>query len=441
MRVVLISTYDLGHQPFGLASPAAWLRADGHEITTADLTRESFPLDAIRAADWVAFYLPMHTAARLALPKIGIARELNPKARICCYGLYAPLNDAVLRDAGGAHIIGGEFEKALADLISGRAEAAFSVVLDRLIFRTPDRAGLPALDRYAKLVSSVDRSRAETRIAGYTEASRGCKHLCRHCPIVPVYNGRFRIVQREVVLADVRSQAAAGAQHITFGDPDFFNGPAHAIAIVNALHEEFPNLTYDVTIKVGHLLRHRDLLPILARTGCLFVTSAVESLDDAVLMRLAKGHTGADFLEALQLTRASGLNLAPTFVAFTPWTTREAYLDLLRTIRDLDLIGSVAPIQLAIRLLIPAGSKLLELEDLAVGPFDREALSYRWKHPDPEMDRLCSDLMKLIRDSDRRRLSRSETFEAIWTRVFERPPDFHLTDRSAIPYLTEPWYC
>ena len=108
---------------------------------------------------------------------------------------------------------------------------------------------------------------------GYTEATRGCKHLCRHCPVVPVYRGAFRIVQQDVVLEDIRQQVAAGAEHITFGDPDFFNGPGHAIPIVEALHREWPALTYDVTIKMEHLLKHRELLPVLKATGCLFVTS------------------------------------------------------------------------------------------------------------------------------------------------------------------------
>jgi hypothetical protein len=258
---------------------------------------------------------------------------------------------------------------------------------------------------------------------------------------VPVYEGRFRIVPRDVVLADVRQQVKVGAQHITFGDPDFFNGPGHAVRIVEALHAEFPDLTYDVTVKVEHLLQHRDAVATLARTGCLFVTSAVESLDDAVLERLAKGHTRADFVRALDLMRSLGLTLLPTFVAFTPWTTRAAYLDLLRAIRDLDLTENVAPVQLAIRLLIPAGSKLLELLDLKVEAFDPVALTYRWKHSDPEMDRLCSDLLKLVRSADKRDAARSETFGLIWERACGTFPDFMLPARATVPYLTEPWYC
>ena len=436
VRVVLISTYDMGRQPFGLASPAAWLRAEGHEVTTADLSREEPPFEAVRDADWIAFHLPMHTATRLAVPQIEVVRQLNPAATICCYGLYAPVNQEMLRALGVTHIVGGEFERALADLVSGRSDSALPVILDRLPFVTPDRTTLPLLGRYAGIMRGGAR-----KTVGYTEASRGCKHLCRHCPIVPVYEGRFRIVQRDVVLADVRQQVAAGAQHITFGDPDFLNGPGHARAIVEALHEEFPAVTYDATIKVEHLLNHRELLPVLARTGCLFITSAVESVDDEVLERLAKGHTRAGFVEALKLTREYGLTMAPTFVAFTPWTTREGYLDLLRTIRDLDLTGSVAPIQLAIRLLIQAGSKLLELGDLDVGQFDAAALTYPWKHPDPAMDRLCSDLTRLIRAGDKKGLSRVEIFAAIWEKAFGEFPDFHLPDRATIPYLSEPWYC
>lgn len=436
MRILLISTYDLGRQPFGLASPAAWLRAEGHEVATADLSRESLPVETVRNADWVAFHLPMHAATRLAVPQIRIVRDLNPAARICCYGLYAPANEEMLRDLGAVQAIGGEFERALADTIAGRPLPPGSVVLDRLAFRVPDRTTLPPAVSYAGLVHGGER-----RVVGYTEASRGCKHLCRHCPIVPVYEGRFRVVPREIVLADIRQQVAAGARHITFGDPDFLNGPGHARAIVEAHYDEFPGVTYDVTIKVEHLLKHRAMLPVLARTGCLFVTSAVESVDDGILARLAKGHTRADFVEALALTRAHGLALAPTFVAFTPWTTREGYRDLLRAVRDLNLIANVAPIQLAIRLLVPAGSKLLELEDMPVGAFDPAALAWPWKHPDPEMDRLCAALQKLVRERDRRGVSRDAMFQAIWEKAFGVLPDFHLAARATIPYLTEPWYC
>jgi hypothetical protein len=236
-------------------------------------------------------------------------------------------------------------------------------------------------------------------------------------------------------MADVRQQVAAGAQHVTFTDPDFFNGPTHARRVAEALHREFPQVTYDATIKIEHLLKHRDLLPMLRDTGCLFVTSAVESLDDAVLARLDKGHTRADFFECVDLMRAHGLTLAPTFIAFTPWTMRPGYEDLLRTLRSLDLIESVAPVQLALRLLVTAHSRLLELSDLRVGPLDPESLLHPWTHDDPEMDALAGRLLKLVANPG----SRSEVFARVWEEVFHEPLD--LMPRASVPYLEEPWYC
>jgi radical SAM superfamily enzyme YgiQ (UPF0313 family) len=306
----------------------------------------------------------------------------------------------------------------------------------------PDRSGLPPLAQYARLHIG-----GESRIVGYTEATRGCKHLCRHCPIVPVYDGRFRVVPVEVVLADIRQQVEAGARHVTFGDPDFFNGPTHALAIVSALAREWPDLTYDATIKVEHLLKHRDALPRLRDTGCLFVTSAVEAVDDTILARLDKRHTRADFIEAVAACRASQLTLVPTFVAFTPWTTLDRYYDLIRTVADLELVPNVPSIQWAIRLLIPDGSRLLELEDVRalVEPFDAEALVYRWRHPDPRVDALQRAIEARIAGT--RRGAREVVFYevlALAAAAASAPaslPPVPPMVRATVPYLDEPWYC
>ena len=447
MRVTLVATYELGRQPFGLASPAAWLREAGIDVTTVDLSRERFRPETF-ATDLVAFHLPMHTATRLALPVIRRVRDLNPTVRLCCYGLYAPLNESMLRGLGVKHVLGGEFEEALLEVATGTERRMGGVMggpLPRWRFRVPDRSDLPALDRYASLQTpSGDR-----RVVGYTEASRGCKHLCRHCPVVPIYQGHFRVVPREVVLADVRAQVAAGARHITFGDPDFFNGVGHGVAIVEALARECPGVSYDVTIKVEHLRRHDDRLAVLRDTGCLFVVSAVESIDDAVLARLDKGHTRSDFEQVVARCRQVGLTLAPTFIPFTPWTTLHDYYELLRTIDTLDLVEQVAPIQLALRLLITRGSRLLELDRERLGVeldvFDDSRLVYPWRHPDPRVDQIQRAVARVV--GRRLTASRSAVFDELLSLAAEevgapaarRPAG--LRDRAAVAYLNEPWYC
>jgi radical SAM superfamily enzyme YgiQ (UPF0313 family) len=397
-------------------------------------------LDGVSLA---AVYLPMHTATRLALPVIARIRQANPDVTLCAFGLYAPLNEELLRSRGVSVVLGPEAEQQLLDVaLTGAAPQHVAggggASIPRLSFVTPDRSTLPALERYATL-QVADGTR---RIAGATDATRGCKHLCRHCPIVPVYGGHFRVVPVDVVLADIDQQVAAGAQHITFGDPDFFNGPAHARRVVEGLHARHPHVTYDATIKVEHLLAHRHLLPVLARTGCLFITSAVESVDNRVLQKLEKGHTRADFLAAVTLCRQEGVALSPTFVAFTPWTTLDSYRDLLQTIAELDLVEHVAPVQWGIRLLVTGGSRLLELDDVRarIRPFDQVTLTYPWGHEDPHVDALQTAVMRHVGISIVQ--PRRAIFDAVATLAgCGSTPARDVPARAAIPYLNEPWYC
>jgi radical SAM superfamily enzyme YgiQ (UPF0313 family) len=460
MQAVLLSTYDLGHQPFGLSSAAAWLEAAGWTVRLLDLAVRPLDEAAVGEAGFVGFYLPMHTATRLAVPLIRRLRAANAGAHFCAFGLYAPLNAPLLEAAGIDSVIGGEFEEPLVQVARRAADGAAAnptlpiISLAKQRFMTPQRTDLPDLSSYAYL-ALPDGSRKQV---GYTEATRGCKHLCRHCPIVPVYDGRFFIVQRDVVLADIRQQVAAGATHISFGDPDFFNGTGHALAIVRAVHEEFPGLTYDVTIKIEHLLKHQEALATLGETGCLLVTSAVEAVDDDVLARLRKGHTRDDFVRAVRLCRGAGLTLNPTFVAFTPWLTLEGYRDLLQVIEEQDLVEQVAPVQLAIRLLIPAGSRLLELDEVRdmVGAYDEEALYFPWHHTDARVEALHADVNDLVQRAAGAGPGRSAVFEAIREladgalgRISDRPR-LSLAAGCAtaccaaaplVPQFSEPWYC
>ncbi len=457
MNVVLISTYELGHQPFGLASPAAWLGEAGASVSCVDLAVERLDEQAVAAARLIAVYLPMHTATRLASTVVPRLRSLNPAAHLCFFGLYAPMNEDFLRALGGQTILGGEFETPLVSLyrrlaanggegVSQRqAEPVISLAKQR--FRLPDRSGLPPLSQYA----FVSTGSGDRLTVGYTEASRGCKHLCRHCPVVPVYGGKFRIVQRDIVMDDIRQQVAAGARHITFGDPDFFNGVGHALRLVKALHLEFPWLTYDATIKIEHLLKHVEHMKTLVSTGCLFVTTAAESVDDRILALLDKGHTRNDFIRAVGLAKEVALTLSPTFVPFTPWTSLTCYLDLLRLLVDIDLVDHVAPVQLAIRLLVPRGSRLLELTEMRqrLGEFDAAALSYRWASPDPRVDSLQAGVRQIVEQGEAAGIGRRAIFQLIWRMAHEAagrasapfPPQWDARPEARLPGLSEPWYC
>ena len=426
------------------------MKRDGFGVRCLDLSLQKLDPEVLEDADLVALYVGMHTATRIAIQALPRIKQLAAKAHLCVYGLYAPMNEALLRALGVGTVLGGEVEPALLSLgrqlrADGRpsTQSAPVINLARIPFEVPDRSGLPNLTRYAHLVLPD----GATRVAGFAEGSRGCKHLCRHCPVVPVYEGKFRIVPVEVVIGDIRQQVGEGATHISFGDPDFFNGPTHGLRLARALHEAFPQVTFDATIKIQHLIDHAELLPELRRCGCLFITSAVEAVDDAILRLLAKNHASRDFDRAVALTRAAGIALAPTFVAFTPWTTLEGYIALLERLLELQLVESVPAVQLTIRLLVPEGSYLLQLSGFRekLMAFDSALLGYPWLHADPAVDRLQQALQAWVARAEKESLPRREVFAAIWRMAHEAAqrstPPLAANEDAPIPRLSEPWYC
>jgi hypothetical protein len=406
-EVVLINFYELGRQPFALAGPAALLKREGFAVTCLDLSLQKLNPDILKNAGLVALYVGMHTATRIAVEALPHIRRLAPNAHVCVYGLYAPMNEALLHGLGVGSVLGGEMELALVSLgqrlrangtvvspppgrpkegslpLGGTARSAKGapifqsepvINLGRIPFEVPDRSGLPKLSRYAHLVLPD----GSTRVAGF---------------------------------------------------------------------DAFPEVTFDATIKIQHLIDHAKLLPELRRSGCLFITSAVEAVDDDILRLLAKNHTSRDFDRAVALTREAGIALAPTFVAFTPWTRLEGYIALLERLLELQLVESVPPVQLTIRLLVPEGSYLLKLPGFKeqLMAFDPRLLGYPWNHPDPRVDQLQRDLQALVARCEQQRLPRREVFAAVWRvahKAAQQPaPNLAGNLGSPIPRLSEPWYC
>ncbi|HVF89100.1 MAG TPA: CUAEP/CCAEP-tail radical SAM protein [Blastocatellia bacterium] len=456
--ILLVSCYEMGHQPAGLAVPIGFLERAGYRAEAMDVSVEGFDPGRVARARFVGISVPMHTALRLGLRVAEQVRRINPDCHICFYGLYASLNEDYLLDHAADSVIGGEYEEALvklvesldageppeADGVSTRARKA-KPRLARLPFPLPVRNRLPSMDRYARLVRG-----GEELPAGYVEASRGCLHLCTHCPIPPVYGGRFFVVPQDVVLEDIRRLAGSGARHITFGDPDFLNGPLHSLRLARAMHEEFPEITFDFTAKVEHILKHRELLPEFASLGCVFIVSAVESLSDTVLDRLEKGHTRSDIGEALRVLRGAGIALRPSFVSFTPWTSMDDYLDVMEFVEAEGLIDNVDPVQYTIRLLIPPGSLLLERADTErwLGRLIHESFSYEWAHPDPFMDELHGRVSRLVEESVSRKEDPSATFYRIRDLARGGRGDGRAPLRPALPpdrlrppRLSEAWFC
>ena len=444
MRILLISTYELGHQPLQLAMPAAALLAAGHEVRCVDVAVDPLDVAAIDWADRVAFSVPMHTAMRLALRVAETIRARRPEVPRCFYGLYAQVSRSLTVRSAADAVIAGESESGLVAWAGGR-DPGPTIQLARVRARVPARHLLPPLDRYARL--AVD---GEERLVGSVQASRGCSHRCRHCPVPVVYDGRVRAVDEAAVVADVDQLVAAGARHVTFADPDFLNTPLHSRRVVAAIHQHHPHLTFDCTTKVEHIVRHPEAWPELAEAGCLFVVSAFESATDTILEHLDKGHTVAEASKAVALLRDHGIEVRPSWLPFTPWTTIDDLVDLVDFVVAHDLVPNVDPVQYTVRLLLPERSLLLGRAAMTphLGSYDPARLSWTWMHPDPAIDQLQQELAALVEGCVEQ--APAQTFGEIDARIrakaatFRAPPPRGANSEGPPgerARLTEPWFC
>ena len=451
MRVLLISTYELGHQPLHVATAAAALLGAGHEVRCIDLAIEPWNDSSIQWSDRIALSVPMHTAMRLAQRAARRIRNEDPHVPIAFFGLYAGLEhhksvgelvNASFSGSYESHLI------AWADHADDdRNSPKYAVDLSKRTSPLPARHLLPDLTRYAHLAIT-----GEERPVGYVEASRGCVHTCRHCPVPIVYDGRIRIVDRDIVLADIDQLAKAGARHITFGDPDFLNGVRHSRRIVEAMHAQHPDLTFDLTAKVEHILEFAHLWHEFASAGCLFVVSAFESMNGAILERLDKGHAPGEAAQAIHLLRRHGIEIRPSWMPFTPWTTPSDLLEILTFVHEHDLVPNVDPVQYTIRLLLPEGSLLLDSPHIAayLGNYDHERLSYPWTAADPRVDTLQRELVTLVERDIMDGTPITTTFRHVWQKTSaadlgtpkQAAPTLSINATKEMrPRLTEPWFC
>ena len=450
VRVLLISTYELGHQPLHVAWPAAALLSAGHSVRALDLAVEEWDDAKVEWAEVVGISVPMHTAMRLGTETARRIKTARPGLPVAFYGLYAAAaSDRVVGEVAD-RAIAGEYTAELvswvgglgADIGGGAVPITISTVRSPSL--VPARGLLPPLDQYACLKHGED-----TRLAGYVEGSRGCRHRCRHCPLPAVYDGRYRIVDPQSILADLQWLTENGAEHITFGDPDFLNGPAHARRLIDAAHSEFPDLTFDLTVKVEHILANRSIWGDMARRNVVFVVSAFETVNDRVLAYLDKGHTVSELPLAVETLTEAGLVVRPSWLPFTPWTELSDLDDIFSLIADLDLMGATDPVQMGIRLLVPEGSLVLSIpgaREEILGDYDLRTLSYTWESPMRGIDELQRKVLALAEQGSRGEMGPRETLHAQWSEarraVGRTPPSLGEVDwENSVPGLTESWFC
>jgi hopanoid C-3 methylase len=406
VKILLVSTFEGGFQPMTVASATTPLLEAGYTVSVLDTYVEGIREEMFREPDLVAIAIPLFDALYPGIEIAQRVRQVNPTAHITFFGQYATINSTRLAGKYGDTCISGEWEEPLVGLASYLSSGSSDLIsipgvvdIDQIVrgavihpyisrkhFRVPTRHLLPPLHKYPQL--QVDKLCGGKQIVGATETARGCHHKCLYCSVFASYEGRVLLVPEEIVLQDVRYLVDNGMTHLTFIDADFFNTKRHGIKILRKLHAEFPDLTYDFTTRVDHILENQETLKEMEDLGVQFITSALEFPSELVLDAVAK-YTSLEQIEAaVKFLRGTSIKLNPTFIMFNPWIQLEDIAAFRVFVERNELDEIIDPVQYETRLHLYKGSPLLYSPAMKGVELVEHEFNYEWKHSDLRVDEL-----------------------------------------------------
>lgn len=428
MKILLTSFYDLGKQPKIIAEIVDRYNSSEIDFDFFDFSVEDQNID-LENYDVLGIYAPMHTATILSIEYIKDKKLPN---KMFTFGLYG----SVLEDFNSSIRYIKDIESdELALFLEINDDHQFS-----LKNNIPNRQIFPDISNYAHLVDG-----SNNLIAGSVETTYGCKHSCTHCPVPISFNGSFKTYSLEKIVSDVENQVKQGAKHISFNDPDFFNGPIHALKILESLNEKFPSITYDSTIKVEHIIKYKKYFKELSSLNMVFVISAFETTNDLVLSILEKNHTSNDLNNSIEISQDFGIDIRPTWMPFSPWTELNDLSNIVKLIEKYELRETVDPIQLTIKLLIPKHSLIIKKPEINkyLGNYEKNSLSFKWEYENNDVEKLQSSLFDFILNNSE--LDEHKQYLGM-VNIIEKCTDTKLLTNSSydfknVPKLSETWFC
>lgn len=428
MKILLLSFYDLGKQPKIISELHKKLDNGSNQIDIVDYSIEEKNL-TLDNYDVLGIYASMHTASVLAEQYL---RDRKLPNKLFVFGLYANVFSEMFSNFQSIHSFDSdELESLLEVQLNPNYSFKHSV---------PDRTILPSITDYSHIVDG-----SNNLIAGSVETTYGCKHECTHCPVPIEFKGMFKTFGTEKIITDVTNQVEEGAKHISFNDPDFFNGPKHALKILQLLNEKHPSITYDSTIKVEHILKYPDYFQELKNLNMLFVISAFETTNDHVLNILQKNHSFNDLNKAVELSLENNIDIRPTWMPFSPWTEQNDLISIIKLIENYKLRETVDPIQLTIKLLVPKNSLILKRPEMKeyLLDYDPASFSYAWKYKFPNIDNIQNELFTYVlqHESENEYTQYLGLVDILESHTNETLLNSEKYSQRIVPKLSETWFC
>ena len=399
---VLVSIFEGGYQPLNALTGLAALRSAGHDTDFIDAYVEGVDIARLSRYDTIIFPVPLFDSLMSAVRICEDLERAGCTAERVMFGQYATINASFLSSRYADHVVTGEWEAPLISLLNrkrgseepvinvfsrgGEPELTLATKKLRGTMAQPLRDAAPHLSKYPQ--PQLSRLLGAEKVVGGLELTRGCHHKCTYCSVFAAYDGKVVLGDIDTIIADIDALVDQGMEHMTFIDAEFFNATRRSFDALAKIHARHPELTFDFTTRVDHILDNRDRLRELYDHGVRVITSALEWPKEEVLRQVRKEVTVADLKESVHLVQNSGIALNPTFIMFNPWVGLEDFPRFNDFLVETKMEDIVDPVQYETRLHLYKGSPLLENETIRALRLEEHEFHYEWFHSDPRVDEL-----------------------------------------------------
>lgn len=170
-----------------------------------------------------------------------------------------------------------------------------------------------------------------------TITSRGCPHKCVFCAGRTVSGEKIRFRSAENVLEEIGFLYRQGVSEVIFLDDHFFADRNRAVKIMEGIIEKYKDLTWKC-INVTAWFLDEEMLRLMQRSGCSYITVSIESGNQDVLTKIIKKPIDLDKVpEKINLAKSMGFDLTANFVIGFPGETWEQIRDTFRYAEKLNV--------------------------------------------------------------------------------------------------------
>jgi len=253
------------------------------------------------------------------------------------------------------YVVAGEGEYAFAELVERLATAQGGDGIPGVFFERNgevigarqegfiDLSALPDLPFELVDVERYITKRPELGVDRHFEicTSRGCPHRCGFCYIESVHDRRWRGMDADAVVDNIKTLVQRFAlECVSFREDNFFVSRTRVERMARRLIEEHAGVKWAASSRIDYFAEYSpEFVDLLRQSGCVLLTFGVESGAQRVLDFVHKDIRVDQVEKVARLVRDHGIRATYHFMGGFPSETTGEFLDTCRLIDVLAGMG------------------------------------------------------------------------------------------------------